>query len=248
MKKTIICIISIILICGFCLAISGCESGEEDSGKVQISDLKQFSAFTLDNELFTQDNFTDHDLTIIVFWAPWSEVSVYEIGQLGIFMESIPDRIQWVTICFDGTEKTAKEALNTAGIKNVCTLMSGNGDFKIVSDEIRNIPTIVFVNSKGKIIGDPIVGAKENIEEFYTKEINKRLKKMHKQVIESDGKGASQIKDKESEETSTNQKDRIKKDSSQNGSSKEETSAGKNQKNKETSNWDEEEYYEENED
>lgn len=184
MMRTVKIIVCFILIFVVNIIISGCQFNENDTKQGKISDMKQFSAFTQNNELYTSDCFANYDLTLIIFWAPWSEVSIYEMGKLGEYMESVPDRIQLVTVCFDGTDTTVKEALKKTGLNRIPTLVSGNGDFKTVADEIKNVPTVIFFDNEGKAIGNPIVGAKENLKEYYTEEINKRLKSLHKSQID----------------------------------------------------------------
>ncbi len=184
MKKNyhIILILVLSLLC--CGILTGCGQSVEISKQGKIHDFKEFTAFTLDNEIFTQDNFVDYDITVIMFWAPWSDVSVYETGTVGTFIKTLPDNIQFVTVCFDGTEKTVKEALTQGGIKKATTLMNGDKAFKTICDDIANVPTTVFVDDTGEILGKPVIGAQENTEDFYLSEINKRLKKMHKDVID----------------------------------------------------------------
>lgn len=66
------------------------------------------------------------------------------------------------------------------------TLLSGDGDLLTLSGELRYTPTTLFADSEGNIVGETIVGGKENLAEYYLRCINDILTDMEKAEISLD--------------------------------------------------------------
>ena len=162
--------------------LAGCHPVENDE-QGQLGDLKNFTAYNKKGEAFTAEYFSDYDVTIVCFWAPWSDSAVYELRHLMKLTERLPENIGFVNVCLDSDLKESKERLNDISLKGFTNLREGDGDFKAMSDAIVNVPTTVLVDSKGNLMGDTIIGIQENYEKTYVKAVNKALKKLKKDQI-----------------------------------------------------------------
>jgi len=103
---------------------------------------------------------------------------------LAAFEKALPDNVQLITICLDaqGNEDTAKALLAQAGFEGV-TLISGDNKFNNICRPVTAVPITVFVDSKGKQVGDKILGAQPDLSEQYLKAINEALAKDGKAEI-----------------------------------------------------------------
>ena len=164
------------------IVLSGCHSVESDV-QGPLNNLNSFTAYTRKNKPFTQEEFSGYDLTIICFWAPWSDASVYELKQLVSLSERFPENIAFVSVCLDSELSDSKLRLKELNLKGFTTLKEGDGDFKVMSDAIVNVPTTVIVDSAGNLIGDPIIGIQEKPEKTYLKYLNQAIKQIGGQKI-----------------------------------------------------------------
>lgn len=191
-----------LLLCAALLLLSGC--GAKDSGDSPAPDpetapaeetadagtgtaLAQFSAGTLDGETFTQADIQSKDVTVLNFWALSCGPCIAELPDLADLAAALPENVQLITVCLDGygSEDTAKEVLEEAGFTGV-TLISGDGDLAALAGSLIYTPTTVFVDSQGAQVGDPLVGASEDLAERYLTAINAVLARSGKAEISLD--------------------------------------------------------------
>ena len=163
------------------------ESGEDILAGTagELGSLRSFSAATLDGDTFTQADIAAKDMTVINFWSLMCGPCVAEMPDLAVFAKALPDHVQMITVCLDGTgnEEVAKSILNEAKYEGV-TLLSGDGDFKEVSDHIQYTPTTVLVDSQGNLVGDAIIGAQKDLRGTFLMAVNTALKASGKAEIE----------------------------------------------------------------
>ena len=170
-------------------ALSGCRTAEgsdnepEKAQQGEIGNLNVFRAYSNVNESYTHENLDDFDVTVVCFWAPWSEASLYELKRFDNLVKRFPDKIGFITVALDGDEKKITSALKTAEMTDYTTLVSGDGDFKVVCDQIENVPTTIFVDHEGTKIGSTIIGIQDDFEKTYLAQINKALKSIGKKKI-----------------------------------------------------------------
>jgi len=178
MKKNILQISTFtVILLSVVIMLSGCHAVESDT-QGPLNNLNNFTAYNRVGEPFTQENFADYDLTIVLFWAPWSDASVYELKQLVALSDRLPDNVSFATVCLDSDLKESKTRLKELNLKGILTLVEGDGDFKVMSDAIVNVPTTIIVDSAGNLIGDPVIGIQEDYEKAYVKLLNKAMKKV----------------------------------------------------------------------
>lgn len=196
-KKTFALILNAAI--AFSILMIGCSCGESwdtDSSESQsgqniqitqgtaaeLGSFKSFTAKTLDGGTFTQDNFKDKDITILNFWSTMCGPCIDEMPELAKFAKVLPDNVQLVTVCLDGVgmEDYAKSLL---GDFDGVTIISGDGDYQTVEQNIMYTPTTVLVDSAGNFVGDAIIGGQENLSESYLDAVNIALKAMGKEEI-----------------------------------------------------------------
>lgn len=153
---------------------AGCAS-ETDDGPKPL--LQSFSAATLDGGSFTQADIASKDLTILSFWGTFCSPCVEEMPELADFAKALPDNVRFLTVCIDaGNDPSGAEALlEQAGYEGI-TLVGGDGDFAALMQAIQSVPTTIFVDANGSLVGDIIVGGgRENLSEYFLAATNKAL-------------------------------------------------------------------------
>lgn len=150
----------------------------------ELGSMKSFTAVTLDGSSFTQEDIVAKDVTIINFWSLMCGPCVDEMPDLAAFDKALPDNVQMVTVCLDGegNEESAKSILSEAGYEGV-TLLSGDGDFKGVCDNIQYTPTTVIVDTDGNLVGDAVIGGQEDLSSTFLAAVNAALKASGKAEI-----------------------------------------------------------------
>lgn len=162
----------------------GQETKGQEAKKQETGTLQSFSADTLDGGTFTQDEILEKDVTVINFWAIYCGPCITEMPALAGFAEALPENVQMVTVCLDGTgnEEIAEKILQEAGYTGV-TLLDGDGDFRTLCGRIRYTPTTVFVDGEGKLWDKVIIGGQEDPSEAFLEQVNAILKEAEKEEI-----------------------------------------------------------------
>ena len=139
--------------------------------------LSNFSTDTLDGRTVTQDILKDYDLTMVNIWATWCSACVSEMPELAELYGRLPENVNMLTICTDCRDET--ELANEI-------YQSSNGSFPVLfeNDDIRNsltgniqtLPTTIFVDKDGRIVGRAIIGVpRGNTVDYYLNAINDAL-------------------------------------------------------------------------
>jgi len=130
--------------------------------------LTTFTGTTMDGTKLTQDLFGDKTLTILNVWATWCGFCIDEMPELAEYAAALPENIQLVTFCTDGTEakEEARSILEESGMsaQDVITLISGTEDLETLNSQVIYLPTTLFFNSKGEIVGEAMIGGQENLK------------------------------------------------------------------------------------
>ena len=167
------------------LAVTGCSGAGTTTQGSQT--LESFTAQTLDGGTFTEDDIAAKDLTVMNFWMTTCRPCINEMPDIAEFEKALPENVQLVTVCLFGEEDTreVQGVVDATGYTGT-TLLSGDGDFQTLCDAIQATPTTVFVNSEGKIVGDPIIGAQEDFSDTMLEAMNTILTDEGKAAIELD--------------------------------------------------------------
>lgn len=168
-------------------ALGGCKDAGQSDGS--SGGLREFQAVTLDGGSFSQDDIGDKDLTVINFWGTFCGPCLDEMPDLADFAKALPENIQFITVCVDGEgdPESAKLILWEAGYEGE-TLISGDGDFENLLAAVQAIPTTVFVDSGGSLVGEAIVGGgHKDLSQVFLDGVNKALKEGGKEEISLEG-------------------------------------------------------------
>ena len=135
-----------------------------------------FSALDIYGDPVDSSIFADFDLTMLNIWGTFCPPCIKEMPYLGEMAAAMPEGTQLLGLVVD--------ALDEEYITLAQTIAESTGALypHIVPDEalydflqrnITAVPTTIFIDNQGKIIGAPIMGAVSR--EKYEAELNKRL-------------------------------------------------------------------------
>ena len=139
-----------------------------------------FSTTDLDGNKVSEDIFADYDLTLVNFWATWCGPCVEEIPELAKLYDKLPVGVNLIGICIDAETgaETAVKILSDS--KAEYTVLVANTVLNRFMGKVAStVPTTIFVDSEGNLIGDPVIGVpKKGVLEFYPDEIQSRLEEV----------------------------------------------------------------------
>ena len=130
------------------------ESGE--SGESLIIEVKDLDGNPVDlAEIYAQ-----HDVTMVNCWATYCNPCIQEFPDLERLSQEMADKnCAIIGICTDiarGNTETAKQILAKTGVTYLNLYATGSA---LASLQLSAFPTSFFVNSKGIIVTEPVVGA-----------------------------------------------------------------------------------------
>jgi thiol-disulfide isomerase/thioredoxin len=122
-----------------------------------------FTSQTLSGETVTDDIFFGKRLTMVNIWATWCGPCISEMPELGRLAGMMPEGTQLVGIIEDALyDSTAvRKARNIVNLANAnFTQIIAASSMNSYLYGIEAIPTTIFVDSEGKIVGQPLVGSR----------------------------------------------------------------------------------------
>lgn len=145
-----------------------------ENAKTQ-ADANLFPAFTatdLEGNSITESIFKEKDLTVLNIWGTFCGPCIGEMPELGEWAKEMPDNVQLLGLIIDinGEDDTehrdlAVDITQQAGAD--FTNLIANADFTPILKDVIGVPTTLFIDGEGKIVGDPIIGADvEGYQEF----------------------------------------------------------------------------------
>ncbi|MGI6079422.1 MAG: TlpA family protein disulfide reductase [Candidatus Avilachnospira sp.] len=177
-------------------AIESTDSAENEADKeAETPDFvamafESFKVKELYGEELTQDIFKDADLTMVNLWGTFCGPCINEMPELGELSEELKaeGRAQIIGIPLDVITidendaivaddemvEKAKKIVEETGAEYTHLIPEGDFGMLIIgSGAAQYVPTTFFVDSEGKLVGDPVVGAKD--KNAWTEIINERL-------------------------------------------------------------------------
>ncbi len=141
---------------------------EEEAVAGPYDVLKDFTATDLEGNTVTQEIFADSDLTMVNIWATFCGPCINEMPELGELKKDYADKgVNVVGIVIDVTDSDgtvtadglalAEEIVSETGADYTHLLPSG--DLMALSNAISVVPTTVFVDSEGNVVGEEYYGA-----------------------------------------------------------------------------------------
>ena len=153
------------------------ETEKEDAGAEGAASELCFSGKDVNGEpVNTAEVFAKNRITVVNMWASWCPPCAAEIPELEVINNELKEKdCEVVGILLDGEDpeglRDAKEILEDAGVSYLNVIGSDSMWDTLGMDAI---PTTFFVDSAGKILGDPIVGAdpdgyRQTVDELLSK-------------------------------------------------------------------------------
>lgn len=157
------------------------EKSDSSSGKQEISEngfpvnMPEFSTTDMDGNKVTNDIFADYDLTVVNFWATYCNPCIDELPELAEWKKELPDNVNLIGLLVDVDEKgsdqykLAEKIIKETGADYQHLIATEEFDDMI--SNLVGVPTTFFVDSTGKIIGEPFAGAdvdayKQTVEDY----------------------------------------------------------------------------------
>lgn len=176
-----------------CLGLWACSSSEDSSSQGSSSsdssgttkqetsengfpvNMPEFSTTDMDGNKVTNDIFADYDLTVVNFWATYCNPCIDELPELAEWKKELPDNVNLIGLLVDVDEKgsdqykLAEKIIKETGADYQHLIATEELDDLI--SELVGVPTTFFVDSTGKIIGEPFAGAdvdayKQTVEDY----------------------------------------------------------------------------------
>ena len=153
--------------------ITGCS---DDDAQAMSGTMPTFNATNLDGQPVTNEIFASKKITVVNIWGTFCPPCIGEMPELGEMARDMPADAQLIGLVCDaedGSEQIqdAKKILRDAGADFV-NIVPDAALMNFLSN-VDAVPTTIFVNSKGEIVGRMIVGADV---EGYKDEVAKLLK------------------------------------------------------------------------
>ena len=140
----------------------------------------KFDTTTVEGEPITSEIFKDYKITMINIWATWCDPCIAEMAELSKLQDELPEGSNLISFALDagddeGSKKDALDIIAEYNLKYLSVIPDAN-ILKYVSSYITGIPTTIFVDRDGNIIGDEILGApRGDIVKGYQKAIEERI-------------------------------------------------------------------------
>ena len=193
MKKRMKKISALCLAGMLCLGLWACSSSQDSSSEESSSsdssgttkqetsengfpvNMPEFSTTDMDGNKVTNDIFADYDLTVVNFWATYCNPCIDELPELAEWKKELPNNVNLIGLLVDVDEKgsdqykLAEKIIKETGADYQHLLATEEFD-DLISDLV-GVPTTFFVDSTGKIIGEPFAGAdvdayKQTVEDY----------------------------------------------------------------------------------
>lgn len=147
---------------------SGCGTEAASTGSsARAEQGEKFPAFTtqdLAGNTVTEEIFARKKVTVINIWGTFCPPCIGEMPELSEWAGSMPADVQLVGIVCDvggaGDKETFDEArkiMQKAGGDFVNLIP--NGEIMKYLEKVEAVPTTIFVDEKGRILGEPVIGA-----------------------------------------------------------------------------------------
>ena len=125
----------------------------------------EFTTNDIDGNEVTESIFANKDLTVVNIWGTFCGPCINEMPELGAWEKELPDNVQIVGLIVDisstdnETQIAAAKQITEKADAGFVNLIGGNGAFDELIGSIVGVPTTIFVDKSGNIVGEIIVGA-----------------------------------------------------------------------------------------
>ncbi len=167
MKKSVLLLFLIVSL----IVFSACNFNETETPPVEdtpeetdINKFPDFEGTDLYGNIVTQEIFNGQVLTMINIWGTFCTPCVEEMPDLAqLYQEVQKEDINIVGILVDVSEENNKDiAVEITEGNNVefTNIIPDDNLLKYLSEILVGVPTTIFVDKEGNIIGEPVIGAR----------------------------------------------------------------------------------------
>ena len=135
-----------------------------------------FAAQTIDGKPVTNEIFAAKKITVVNIWGTFCPPCIGEMPALGKLARTLPNDAQIIGLVCDASENSIQiQRAQKITAEANATFLNIVPDAALMKfmENVEAVPTTIFVNSKGEVIGKAIIGA--NVEE-YKHELERLLK------------------------------------------------------------------------
>lgn len=126
----------------------------------EARNFPEFSTTDINDEVVTNAIFAESDITMVYFWATWCPACVTGIPSLAEMHATLGGK-GLVGILIDMENRgRARQILNNAGAD--FPQLSVSREMEPIIRSVTAVPTSIFVDSRGNIVGPTIVGARSS--------------------------------------------------------------------------------------
>lgn len=155
---------------------TGNSSEEQEIGENGFPvNMPQFTTKDMDGNKVTNDIFAEYDLTVVNFWATYCNPCIDELPELAEWKKELPDNVNLIGLLVDVDEKgseqykLAEKIISQTGADYQHLIATE--EFDDIISNLVGVPTTFFVDTTGKIIGEPFAGAdvsayKQTVEDY----------------------------------------------------------------------------------
>lgn len=149
--------------------------------KAKGASFESFDTTALSGERVTQDIFAESKVTMVNVWATWCNPCIEELPSIQDMMDELPEGANVISICLDAATdmELAIEIADTCGLEFPVLIPDANLEANVLR-YTDAVPATYFVDSSGKVIGQPIVGAPYNPKAAYIARLEEILASMEK--------------------------------------------------------------------
>ncbi|WP_276839829.1 TlpA disulfide reductase family protein [Anaerovibrio lipolyticus] len=161
LTSMVVLVLAMLLLSAGCLAENATSSTQ---GAAKQNKFPNFKTVDLAGNVVTQEVFKKKKVTVVNIWGTFCPPCIGEMPELGDWARSMPADAQIIGIVCDVRDKNDKETIKEA------ERITANANAKFVNivpdegimsylDSVDAVPTTIFVDSEGNIIGESVIGA-----------------------------------------------------------------------------------------
>ena len=173
----------LVAICAAALLMTGCGDSadvHEHSSTAQASpvakNIPNFTAKTITGETVTNEIFAAKKISVVNIWGTFCPPCIAEMPELGEMARNLPADAQIIGFVCDASEESSqiqKAIQITQEAKANFVNIIPDAQLLKFMENVEAVPTTIFVNSKGEVVGKAVIGADV---EGYKNELEKLLK------------------------------------------------------------------------
>lgn len=120
-----------------------------------------FRAVNLNGDAVTEDIF-DGKITVLCVWTAKGGHCAELLESLDAMNKNLPPRLQIIGLIGDLNDTAAAESIAKKYSPTIPQILA-NDDFMSFLSKVRAVPTTIFVDAQGNLIGQPVIGAEPKL-------------------------------------------------------------------------------------